>query len=156
MFTCRRDFGFLGRLFGVPRTWLSQVGAFCSSWSTEGRLLYLIMPALPDPGTAPIKLGIDEEALGEFVDGRLAGDVGEHPVDNTNASNLVDTTFVNGLGSSEVNDWESGGENGTKIQLFAVHKTEGRNSVLYPVNLTISKNGTVLAIDFVRTKGFLT
>lgn len=73
MFTCKRDFGFFGRLFGVPRAWLSHVGAFCSSWSTEGRLLNLSIPALPDPENAPIKLGIDEDALTEFVRG-VSGD----------------------------------------------------------------------------------
>lgn len=63
MFSIRRDFGFFGKIFGVPRAWLSRVGAFCSSWSVEGNLLTLSIPENPDPLRNPIRLGLNSDAI---------------------------------------------------------------------------------------------
>ena len=154
MFNVKTDFGFVGRLFGVPRAWLSKVGAFCSSWSTHGNIITLERPDNPDPEHAPIKLGIDEEALGEFVDAHGA-DMGEEPVDNTKYSDLDDFTGNNVLpDTGSVADWQSGGENGVRLQLFApVKYTESGVHLFYPVVIDISKSGKIVKIEFTRNKG---
>ena len=153
MFNVKTDFGFVGRLFGVPRAWLSKVGAFCSSWTTHGNIITLERPDNPDPEHAPIKLGIDEEALGEFVDAR-GTDMGEAPVDNTGFSDLDSFDGDNVLPETgSVADWQSG-ENGVILQLFApVKYTENGVHLFYPVVIYISKSGKIVKIEFTRNKG---
>lgn len=92
-FAVKRDFGSAGRLFGVPRAWLSRVGAFCSSFCTEGRFLKMSRPDNPDPVDAPVKLGIDESALAGFVDGRIPSSL--PPTSHTHAA-----SDVTGLGNA--------------------------------------------------------
>lgn len=154
MFNVKTDFGSFGRLFGVPRAWLSKVGAFCSSWTTHGRIITLERPDNPDPEHAPIRIGIDEEALGEFVDAR-GTEMGEEPVDNTIYSNLDDFTGDNVLPETgSVINWQSGGENGVRLQLFApVKYTDNGVHLFYPVVIDISKSGKIVKIEFTRNKG---
>lgn len=73
-FSVRSDFGFIGRLFGVPRSWLSKVGAFCSSFCATGRFMKLEIPDNPDPCNAPVKIGIDEDALTDAVKDEMSDD----------------------------------------------------------------------------------
>ena len=155
MFNVKTDFGFVGRLFGVPRAWLSKVGAFCSSWTTHGRIITLERPDNPDPEHAPIRIGIDEEALGEFVDAR-GTDMGENPVDNTSFSDLDSFTGDRVLPQSgSVADWQSGGENGLRLQLFAPvkYRSSSGEHLFYPVIVDISKSGKIVKIEFVRNRG---
>lgn len=67
MFSVRHDFGISGRIFGIPRAWLSRIGAFCSSFSTRGRLINISIPDNPSPNKAPVVFEINEDALRAFV-----------------------------------------------------------------------------------------
>lgn len=67
MLNLRFDYGFVGRLFGVPRKFLSQVGAFCVSFASGHQIIDVRAPAFPDPKNNPVTVGIDEEQLKSFV-----------------------------------------------------------------------------------------
>ena len=67
MLNVRFDFGLIGRLFGVPRKFLSQVGAFCASFSSGHQIIDVQTPAFPDPDKAPVTVGINEEHLRAFI-----------------------------------------------------------------------------------------
>ncbi len=75
MFSIRRDFGLFGKMFGVPRAWLSRIGAFCASWTVEGNILNLVIPEFPDPVKNPIRLSIDADALRDLLGAGAAGTV---------------------------------------------------------------------------------
>jgi len=67
MLNVRFDYGFIGRLFGVPRKFLSQVGAFCASFASGHQIIDVRTPAFPDPEKNPVTVGIDEEELKKFI-----------------------------------------------------------------------------------------
>lgn len=67
MLDLRHDFGFSGKLFGVPRKFLSQVAAFCKSFTVTGGVLKVRIPAFPDPENNPIQLWLDEDELAAFA-----------------------------------------------------------------------------------------
>lgn len=68
MLNVRYDYGFLGKLFGVPRKLLSQLGGFCTSFTVEGRILKATFPAFPVPDKNPVKFWLDEEELAAFIE----------------------------------------------------------------------------------------
>jgi len=67
MLELKHNFGLFGRIFGVPRKFLSQVGAFCASLTSGHSIIDVRVPAFPDPGGDPVKIGIDEDQLEKFV-----------------------------------------------------------------------------------------
>ena len=67
MLNLRFDYGFIGRLFGVPRKFLSQVGAFCVSFASGHQIIDVRAPAFPDPEDNPVTVGINEDHLKSFV-----------------------------------------------------------------------------------------
>ncbi len=72
MLNVRFDYGFIGRLFGVPRKFLSQVGAFCTSFASGHQIIDVRAPAFPDPEKNPVTVGINEEQLDAFIKERAA------------------------------------------------------------------------------------
>ena len=67
MLNVRFDFGFIGRLFGVPRKFLSQIGAFCASLSSGHQIIDVQTPAFPNPEKSPVTIGINEAHLRAFI-----------------------------------------------------------------------------------------
>ena len=68
MLDLKHSFGLFGRIFGVPRKFLSQVGAFCASMTSGHSIISVNVPAFPDPVLNPVKIGIDETNLKSFIE----------------------------------------------------------------------------------------
>ena len=93
MFSVRHDFGISGRIFGIPRAWLSRIGAFCSSFSTRGRLINISIPDNPSPNSAPVVFEINEAALRAFVIANAPSSDPDIP-DNILTSDDIGTTVA--------------------------------------------------------------
>lgn len=57
----------VGKLFGIPRRWLTRIGSFCASLTVGHPILTIRKPDFPDPVKDPVEIGIDEDALKDFV-----------------------------------------------------------------------------------------
>jgi len=68
MLNVRFDYGFVGRLFGVPRKFLSQIGAFCASFASGHQIIDVRAPAFPDPEKNPVTVGIHEDRLVQWLE----------------------------------------------------------------------------------------
>lgn len=57
----------VGKLFGIPRRWLTRIGSFCASLTVGHPILTIRKPDFPDPVKDPVEIGINEDALKDFV-----------------------------------------------------------------------------------------
>jgi len=145
MFGVKTRFGMIGRLFGVPRAWLSQVGGFCSSWKSVHNIIRLNIPDFPSRNN-PITIGVDEDALSDIIGSGTMGT----PIDNTSIGTLVtpDVTLTG------VTNWTSGGANGVRLQVFVAGLDDSGLTALFPAYLDITNKGTIQSITFDTTTAF--
>jgi len=149
MFGVKTDFGMMGRLFGVPRAWLSRVGAFCTFWRVESPIIKLVVPDFPNRDN-PIRLGVDADALAEAVSDSVNGSMG-NPVVNTG----IGTLETPGVSLTGVTNWTSGGANGVRLQVFVAGRDNYGASALFPAHLDITNRGTIQSITFLTTTAFV-
>ena len=137
MLNLRFDFGSIGRLFGVPRKFLSQVGAFCVSFSSGHQIIDVRVPAFPEPNADPVTVGINEDVLKSFIEEALdlssyltSADVGVEDgvaaYDHTHStSDLTDwTTATAGfLTSSDISGFIDSGDIGSTVQAYSAKLT---------------------------------
>lgn len=144
MFTLRRDFGMFGRLFGVPRAWLSRVGAFCSSWCPEGGLVTLKIPDFPDPTKNPIKVGIDEDELKKFVQ-KNQKDV-EVPSTEVGTPSTVGSFTLDDKMHPKTFSWTRGA-NGLNLHVLVEGREDGGTHQVYDAVLQFSKDGLLISVS---------
>ena len=99
MLNIRHDFGFFGRLFGVPRKFLSQVGAFCASLTSGHPIIDVRVPAFPDPGGNAVTIGVDEDALSQFVKAQTVNAGTGNRLVCTNADGDIETVATGTVGA---------------------------------------------------------
>lgn len=107
MINLRRDFGMVGKLFGVPRKIITQLCNFASFWQVESSILTLEIPAFPSEKN-PVTLTLDEDNLEKAA----------HPTHNETNKSLtsgaqedVPTDYLYDVDpETEENRWERGEE----------------------------------------------
>lgn len=135
MFGVKTRFGMIGRLFGVPRAWLSQVGGFCSSWKSVHNIIRLNIPDFPSREN-PITIGVDEESIKDLMSSP------SEPEETTQISSSYSGNDFNLKNDSFTTDGASGCELYVCCRMADDNTTGG----LYFRKITISEDGRIYSI----------
>lgn len=112
MFSEKRDFGMIGKIFGVPRRWMTRIASFCSSLTVSHPILTIKKPDFPDPTKNPVEIGIDEEVLKAFIEANGgSGNQNDGSVEKPTSTTSLSATYP-GTDAAATNTWTAGGEKG--------------------------------------------